>query len=121
MPRTPEDLAHHNCLRLARRHRLLDHWRFRVGEEECEVKVTGSLSSGSGDALHGWALEGRGVSLEAMWDIEEDLTSGRLVECLAEHWCDSIELFAAFAPGRPVPPRIRLFIDFVAAAFAKTQ
>ncbi len=119
IPRQPADLAMHDCLRLARRHRLLDRWRFRIDGAESEIKVTGRLSSGSGDALHGWALDGLGLSLEAIWDVAEDLEAGRLVECLADYWCDSIELFAVFAPGKPLPPRIRLFVDFVAAAFAQ--
>jgi DNA-binding transcriptional LysR family regulator len=115
-PVAPTDLANHECLRLARRHRLHDRWRFRNGSgEEEEIRVAGHLSSGSGDVLHGWALEGRGLSLEALWDVAEDLESGRLVQCLADFWCDSIELFAAFLPGHPIPPRIRLFVDFVAA------
>jgi DNA-binding transcriptional LysR family regulator len=45
-----------------------------------------------------------------------DLQAGRLVECLSDYRCDSIELFATFPPGQPVPPRIRLFVDFMAAA-----
>jgi DNA-binding transcriptional LysR family regulator len=114
-PTTPADLAGHECLRLARRHHLHDRWRFRTKTGSEEIKVGGRLSSGSGDVLHGWALEGRGLSLEALWDVAEDLESGRLVECLADFWCDTIELFATFLPGQPIPPRIRLFVDFIAA------
>lgn len=117
-PERPDDLARHDCLRLARRHRLLDEWRFRVEGEERMIKVSGTLSSTSGDVLHGWVLTGKGLSLEALWDVEEDLAAGRLVECLAPFWCDTIDLFATFLPGKPLPPRIRLFIDFIAAAFA---
>jgi DNA-binding transcriptional LysR family regulator len=119
-PIKPADLAGHECLRLARRHRLHDRWRFRTATGSEEIRVGGHLSSGSGDVLHGWALEGRGLSLEALWDVAEDLESGRLVECLADFWCDSIELFAAFLPGQPIPPRIRLFVDFVAAVRGST-
>jgi DNA-binding transcriptional LysR family regulator len=116
IPERPADLASHECLRLARRHRLHDRWRFRFEAGFEEVKVGGHLSSGSGDALHGWALEGRGLSAEALWDVADDLEAGRLVECLADHWCDDIELFATFLPGHPLPPRIRLFVDFMVAA-----
>lgn len=116
IPEKPADLAGHECLRLARRHRLLDCWRFRSGGGSVEIKVDGSLSSGNGEVLHTWALEGRGVSLEALWDVAADLHAGRLVECLADYWCDTIELFATFLPGQPVAPRIRLFVDFIAAA-----
>lgn len=118
MPKTPADLAGHECLRLARRHRLHDRWRFHAESGLAEIKVGGHLSSNSGDALHGWALEGRGFSLEAYWDVAEDLREGRLVECLADCRWDGIELFATFLPGQPVPPRIRLFVDFMASKLA---
>jgi DNA-binding transcriptional LysR family regulator len=48
--------------------------------------------------------------------VAEDLQARRLVECLADYWCDTIDLFAAFLPGRPAPPRIRLFMDFIVSA-----
>ena len=115
MPQTPAGLAGHECLRLARRHRLHDRWRFRTETGFEEVKVSGHLASSSGDVLHGWALEGRGLSLEALWDVAEDLQAGSLVTCLADCPWEGIELFATFLPGQPVPPRIRLFVDFMAA------
>ncbi len=40
----------------------------------------------------------------------------RLVECLAGYGKDGIELFALFLPRKPTPPRIRLFVHFIAAA-----
>ena len=113
MPRVPTDLASHECLRLARRHRLHDRWRFHTPNGVDEIKVSGHLTSSSGDVRHGWTLEGRGLSLEALWDVAEDLRGGRLVECLADCRWDGIELFATFLPGQPVPPRIRLFVDFI--------
>jgi DNA-binding transcriptional LysR family regulator len=114
-PKTPADLTGHECLRLARRHRLHDRWRFHTDNGLEEIKVDGHLTSSSGDVLHGWALAGRGLSLEALWDVAEDLQAGHLVECLTDLRWDGIELFATFLPGQPVPPRIRLFVDFIAA------
>jgi DNA-binding transcriptional LysR family regulator len=110
-PSSPEDLGTHSCLRLARRHHLFDHWRFTRDGTEHEVKVGGKLSSGDGAVLHDWALAGEGISLEALWDVAEDIAAGRLVELLPDYPSAALELYAVFAPGRPVPPRIRLFVD----------
>lgn len=41
MPERPADLAGHECLRLARRHRLRDRWRFRAESGVEEIKVGG--------------------------------------------------------------------------------
>ena len=118
-PHLPDDLLQHNCLRLARRHYLDDLWRFRREGSEFEVRVRGNLSSGDGAVLHEWALSGEGISWEALWDVSEDLASGRLVHVLAEYESSPMELYAIFAPGKPVPPRIRLFVDHIARAFAR--
>jgi LysR family transcriptional regulator, transcriptional activator for dmlA len=113
------ELYTHNCLRLARRHRLLDLWKFEKEGVIEEIKVSGSLSSASGDVLHEWALSGVGISLEALWDISDDLSTGCLVTILKEYNRPPLELFAVFAPGNPVPPRIRLFIDYIALALGR--
>jgi LysR family transcriptional activator of dmlA len=118
-PRTPAELAGHNCLRLARRHRLVDLWRFFRDGEVSEVHVTGKLSSGDGTVLRTWALAGEGMSWEAAWDVADDLATGRLVQCIPEYHSAPMELYAVFAPGKPVPPRIRLFLDHLVRAFAE--
>jgi DNA-binding transcriptional LysR family regulator len=118
-PKAPADLVDHECLRLARRHRLNDRWRFHTVDGVQEIKVSGHLTSSSGDVLHGWTLQGRGLSLEALWDVAEDLRDGSLIECLSDCRWEGIELFATFLPVQPLPPRIRLFVDFMVAALAR--
>jgi DNA-binding transcriptional LysR family regulator len=81
--------------------------------------VNGPLSSGDGSVLYGWALSGEGISLEAHWDVADDLAAGRLVEVMPDYRGPPAELYAVFAPGKPVPPRIRLFADCLAKAFAR--
>jgi LysR family transcriptional regulator, transcriptional activator for dmlA len=116
-PLTPDDLVGHDCLRLARRHQLLDRWDFARDEDRYEVRVRGTLSSGDGTVLYQWALSGEGISSEALWDVADDLAAGRLVRVLPDYRCPAIELYAVFAPGKPVPPRIRLFVDHLVQAF----
>ena len=77
------------------------------------MHVAGTLSSGDGSVLRSWALSGEGISWEAYWDIADDLAAGRLVELLPDYRCSLIELYAVFAPSKPVPPRIRLFVDYM--------
>ena len=117
-PATPEDLASHECLVLARRHRVVDEWAFTREGVTRTIKVCGSLSSASGDVLHSWALAGFGISREAVWDVAEDLASGALVALLPDDRPKGIDLYATFAPGKLVPPRIRLFIDFLSERLA---
>ncbi len=117
-PEHPNQLATHHCLRLARRNQLFDRWSFSKGTDAAdEVKVGGALSSGDGGVLREWALAGEGISLEAFWDVADDLDAGRLVEILPDYQSTALELYAVFAPSKPTPPRIRLFVDYLVQEF----
>jgi len=116
VPQRPDDLLEHNCIRRVRGRYVISTWRFGERGGQRELRVNGNLCTNSGEVMHEWLLKGRGIGLKALWDIEEDLESGRLVECLAGYCCDRLELCASFV-GRPyLLPRTRVFIDFIAEA-----
>ena len=112
-PEKPEDLAHHNCLCVMRGTRVYDQWTVRGPQTPVKVVVSGSLTSDSTDTIHRWALDGAGVAIKALWDIEDDLRAGRLMELLPDYACDDIHLYATHFTHRHVPTRIRAFIDFL--------
>jgi DNA-binding transcriptional LysR family regulator len=116
-PACPDDLLDHECLRLARRHSLQDRWRFIDGTGTKVVQVRGTLTSSDGEVLRAWALEGRGLSLEAQWDVAADVREGRLVTCLDGLGAETIELFATYLPSKPIPASIRLFVEECVAVF----
>ena len=117
IPRHPNDLLDHECLRLARRHSLQDRWSFTDGSGTRFVQVRGTLTSSDGEVLRAWAVEGRGLSMEAQWDVADDIASGRLVTCLDGLSAETIELFATYLPSKPIPASIRLFVEECVAAF----
>lgn len=114
IPRRPEDLHEHNCIRLVRGRRIMDTWEFQEAGKRFEVSINGTLTTTSGEVLHNWVRSGRGIGLKAVWDVQPDLDDGTIVECLNDFWCDEIDLFAVCANRRHLPPRIRVFLDFIA-------
>lgn len=118
-PQALSDLAGHRCLVLARRHRRGSRWRYRSAPGEVrDIEIEGRLSSTSGDVLRQWAIDGAGLSLEAEWDVVADLAEGRLVECLPDVDWEEVSLYATFLPGRPIAPRVRLAVDWIAETFS---
>lgn len=118
MPQTPDDLVRHDCIRLVRGRWVFDTWAFQTGGRRRDVRVEGTLTTSSGEVLHDWALAGKGLALKALWDVQADLAAGRLVECLADHWCDEIDLYAVYLSRKHLPPRVRVFLDFIRSALA---
>jgi DNA-binding transcriptional LysR family regulator len=115
-PQVPGDLLEHDCIRLVRGRHMADRWIFEEDGERREIQVKGTLSTTSGEVVYNWVLASRGIAVKTSWDIAEDLREGRLVECLAPYACDTIALYVVFATRRHMPPRMRVFIDFIAAA-----
>ena len=121
VPATPHDLREHNCIRLVRGRHVLDRWMFVDGKKAFEVQVQGALSTNNAEVMHGWILGGRGIGIKALWDIEDDLLAGRLVEVFAPFNHDTINLYVIYPTRRHLPSRVRNFIDFVFAAVGKHQ
>ena len=115
IPSHPEELHHHNCIRLMRGRRVMDSWVFQEDEHRFEVKVAGTLTTTSGEVVHDWVRAGRGIALKASWDLAPELRDGAIVQCLKEYWCDRIDLFAVTANRTHQPHRIRAFVDFIVA------
>jgi DNA-binding transcriptional LysR family regulator len=120
MPERPDDLSKHNCICLVRGRYIFDHWVFQEAGRRREVQVNGKLLCNSAEVTYGWALAGHGITLKVLWDIEDDLKSGRLVEILAPYACDEIKLYVTYATRSYLPLRLRVFIDFMAAALRQT-
>jgi DNA-binding transcriptional LysR family regulator len=115
VPRRPEDLGQHDCIRLVRGRRVMDAWSFQEDGKPFQMTVSGTLTTTSGEVVHNWVCAGRGIALKAVWDVQPDLETGTLAECLKDFWCDEIDLFAICANRQHLSPRIRVFLDFVSS------
>jgi DNA-binding transcriptional LysR family regulator len=112
-PAKPIDLLEHDCALLVRGRRVFDHWIFKEDGRVREIQVQGTLLTNNSEVMHEWALAGRAVTIKALWDVEDDIRAGRLVQLLKPFQCDELNLYATYATRAHLPPRMRLFIDFV--------
>ena len=120
-PRTPRDLAQHNCItfdRGGRRHRA---WRFCRDGQWTEVRVDGDRSADDASLAREWALAGRGVILKSEIDQRRDLASGALVPLLTDWQTEPYPLHAVLPSGRFIPHRVRVLVDFLAEKFSAAR
>jgi DNA-binding transcriptional LysR family regulator len=121
VPARPEDLRAHSCIRLVRGRHVFDNWTFVDDKQTLGVRVRGALLTNNAEVLHGWILDGYGLGLKALWDIEDDLEAGRLVEVLAPFAHDTINLHLIYPTRSHLPGRVRVFIDFIVEAVDALQ
>lgn len=117
VPKSPEELAGHNCLSYAYVN-LPNEWHFRRKGVERKVLVSGDLRANSGDILRNAAVEGLGVILQPTFLIYEALREKKLVRILSDWEADELTVFAVYPNRRFLPPKVRSFIDFLAERFS---
>jgi DNA-binding transcriptional LysR family regulator len=124
-PKTPADLAKHNCIGIRQGDEAYGLWRFttakgKAKEQQTEsVKIRGNLTTNDGGVALNWALDGHGVLLRAQWDVDKYLQSGKLVQLLPHYSSPDADIYAIYAERHRTSVRVKALIDFVAGAFKR--
>ena len=114
-PRTPADLAAHDCLLLVGSQGRQDVWRFGDGHGgEIAQRVDGRFESNLGELLRDAVVAGLGIAMHSVWHVHEELRTGRLQVLLPEYPLAATGIHAVMPQRRLVPPRVRAFVDFLA-------
>ena len=114
VPESLQDLQQHDCLVLKERDNAFGIWQLQGPEGEASVRVSGPLSSNSGEIVLQWALDGRGVLLRSMWDVKPQLDQGRLVQVLADYR-QSADVWAVYPTRLANSGKLRVCVEFLQA------
>ena len=114
VPESLQDLQQHDCLVLKERDNAFGIWQLQGPEGEASVRVSGPLSSNSGEIVLQWALDGRGVLLRSMWDVKPLLDQGRLVQVLADYR-QSADVWAVYPTRLANSGKLRVCVEFLQA------
>ena len=112
VPESLQDLQQHDCLVLKERDNAFGIWQLQGPEGEASVRVSGPLSSNSGEIVLQWALDGRGVLLRSMWDVKPLLDQGRLVQVLADYR-QSADVWAVYPTRLANSGKLRVCVEFL--------
>ena len=119
VPLTLDDLAQHNCLAFNLQGGQQRGWYFRHNGKTVTVRVNGNLDCNDGELLHRWTGEGLGLGWRSTWEILPQLESGELITVLDEYALPDYDILAVYPQQRPVPAKIRFFIEHLKAQFAQ--
>lgn len=118
VPEWPGDLAAHECLvgigvRNERGWPVIEDGGIRY------IPVSGRLIANHGDAIYHAALAGLGICMQPRWRVLQALREGRLVEVLPEALPQRHSVWAVLAQRGPIPPKVKVFIEFLKETLAE--
>jgi DNA-binding transcriptional LysR family regulator len=119
-PSSPADLANHTCIV----HGVgpnSDVWTFATPDGSRDFLVSGGFLANDVRAVHIAARTGYGIAYLALFDVFEDLRSGRLIRVLRDFPAPGIPYSLVYPSRRHLAPRTRLVIDFIWEQFRQVQ
>jgi len=100
IPKTPQDLAQHNCINLRLRSAGgMYAWELEQGDREVRVRVDGQMSCNNTAIIVRAALRGVGLGFVMESSIAEHVRRGKLTRVL-EDWCPPFAGYHLYYPSR---------------------
>lgn len=117
-PATPKELERHPTLIYGFSREFHPH-NFSRGNTIETVRLRPALLSTESQVLCTAALAGGGILFQPMYTIYEDVKAGRLVPVLADWELPPVTINMACHTRKHQPAKIRVFMDFLIAHFAR--
>jgi DNA-binding transcriptional LysR family regulator len=112
IPRTPQDLAGHNCLSFLQSP-WSNEWRFTAPDGEVSIRVSGNLETNSANALRLAAVHGQGLAMMPSFLVVDEIKSGRLVPLLTEFSSADYPISAIYPHRHHLSAKVRSFLDLL--------
>lgn len=119
IPETPHILSEYDCLFLQEKGLPFGLWHLTDGHHNESVRVSGDLSSNSGEVILQWALDGHGIALRSQWDARKYIETGELVQILPEYY-ERASVWAIYPSKLEESLKIKKCVAFLEAFFAST-
>ena len=111
-PKTPADLASHDCI-FGPRNFGRESWSFSRNGTETSVDVRGRVRTDSGPGVFASVVAGLGVAMVSTVMAGPEVKAGALVQLLRGYKLPSVDVHAIF-PGGPRPSKkVRALVDFL--------
>jgi DNA-binding transcriptional LysR family regulator len=113
MPRTPDDLGQHTCIRFRLPSGKLYSWEFERHGQQITVDVTGPMTLDDMPLMVEAASNSVGIAF--VWiDVAQEALHRGDIRLVLEDWTPSFPGYFLYYPGhRLVPPALRAFIDIL--------
>jgi DNA-binding transcriptional LysR family regulator len=112
-PKTPHDLAGHDCIRVRLPSGAFVPWRLRMKRRTVEVHAERRLAVNNGRFAVRAAIEGLGLLQAPLDYVRTDLAAGRLVTVLDDWAPPPLDgMFLYYPSRRQVRPALKALVDF---------
>lgn len=116
MPKSFQNLEGFNCLRTSN---IVGRnaWKAEMDGKSYTVDASGNFVGNSADAVYKAALAGLGIARLSTYIVEDQFKNGGLVRLFPNYTQKHADVAVIFADKRNLAPKIRVFVEFMAARY----
>ena len=111
-PKTPADLASHDCI-FGPGNFGRDSWSFTKNGTEVSVDVRGRIHTNSGPGAFASVMAGLGIAMASTVMAGPEVKAGSLIPLLRSYRIEPVEVHAIFPGGRRPSAKVRALVDFL--------
>jgi DNA-binding transcriptional LysR family regulator len=111
-PKTPADLASHDCI-FGPGNFGRDSWSFTRNGTETSVDVRGRIHTNSGPGVFASVLAGLGIAMASTVMLAAEVKAGALVPLLRGYKLEPVDVHAVFPSGPRPSTKVRALVDFL--------
>ncbi|MDR3580494.1 MAG: LysR family transcriptional regulator [Oryzomonas sp.] len=112
VPTKLSELENHDCIVIRERDQSFGVWKLEGTKGMESVRVKGPLSCNNGEVVHQWVLDGHGIALRSIWDVNGSLRDGLLVRVLPEYHQDA-QISAVYPLRLRESAKVRVCVEFL--------
>jgi len=120
IPKTAQELLRHDCVVFSPRSKAMT-WKLTNGKERWEIKISDRLQTNSLALAQKLAEISAGIVALPKFVAHNSLQSGTLVPVLPQLYSERNPFSLVYPEQKYMPPRLRLFIDFVSSELGKIE
>lgn len=115
VPITPSDLTDHSCIQFRFPNTgKLQSWFLSDSNHLSDLQIPATIVCNTLEARLSFCLQGLGIAYLADFAVRDDIERGRLITVLDEYMTAGSYFHLLWPASRYVPPKLRVFIDFLA-------
>jgi len=112
-PKVPNDLQAHNCVRMRFASGAIHQWAFEKRGKSLEVAVSGTLIVSDGDLALRAALDGVALARLPLNSVSPSIAAKRLAPLLEDWAPRSVGFYLYYPSRRRQPAALQAFVDFL--------
>ena len=105
-------LQQHRCIGIRERDQNFGQWHLQNESGQKSITLNAPLTTNNGSVAKQWCLDGQGIMLRSLWNVQAELDSGQLIRVLPDY-CQPADVYAIYPFRLETSAKLRVVVNLL--------